>query len=92
MPRLLDDPGLDRVVRRVQYPYPPGAMLDGGKDIDLGAVEKVHGEEVQGEDPLRLGSQEPGPARPVPARRRADPGALENLPHRGRRHGDAGPG
>jgi hypothetical protein len=32
------------------------------------------------------------PARPVPARRRFDPGALEDLPHGGRRYRDAEPG
>ncbi len=64
-------------------------MLDDGQDIDLGAVEQVGGEEVQRQDPLRLGPQELGPARAVPVGSRIDPGALEDLPDRGRRDRDA---
>jgi len=44
-----------------------GAVLDGGQDIDLGAVEQVGGEEVQRQDALRLGPQELRPAKAVPA-------------------------
>ncbi len=75
-----------------QNPYAAGAVLDHGKDIDLGAVEQVGGEEVQRQDPLGLGPQKLRPARPVPARYRIGPRALEDLPHSGRRHGDAEPG
>ena len=63
-----------------------------GQDVDLGAVEQVGGEEVQRQDPLRLGPQELRPARAVPPGRRVDPGALEDLPDRRRRHRDAEPG
>jgi hypothetical protein len=73
-------------------PDAAGAVLDDGQDIDLGAVEQAGGEEVQRQDPLRLGPQELGPARAVPAGRRIDPGALEDLPDRGRRDRDAQPG
>jgi hypothetical protein len=47
------------------------------------------GEEVQRQDALGLRSQELSPARAVPARRRVDPGTLEDLPDRGRRYRDA---
>jgi hypothetical protein len=54
-----------------------------------GAVEQVGGEEVQRQDALRLGPQELDPARAIPAGHRIDPGALEDLPDRGRRDRDA---
>ena len=73
-------------------PDAAGAVLDDGKDVDLRAVEQVGGEEVQRQDPLRLGPEELRPARAIPARSPVDPGALEDLPDRGRRHGDAEPG
>jgi hypothetical protein len=66
-----------------------GAVLDHRKDVHLGAVEEAGGKEVQGQDPLRLRPQELGPPWTVAARRRIDPGVLEDLPDRGRRHGDA---
>jgi hypothetical protein len=62
---------------------------DHGQNVDLAAVEQVGGEEVQRQDFLRLRSQELRPARAVPARRRVDPGALEDLLDRRRRHRDA---
>jgi len=60
-----------------QNPYAAGAVLDHGKDMDLGSVEQVGGEEVQRQDAVGLGSQKLGPARAVPARCRVDPRALE---------------
>jgi hypothetical protein len=41
-----------------QDPYTAGAVLNHGKNVDLGAVEQVGGEEVQRRDSLCLGSQE----------------------------------
>jgi len=35
-------------------PDAAGAVLDGGQDVDLGAVEQVGGEEVQRQDALCL--------------------------------------
>ena len=67
-------------------------MLDDGKDIDLRAVEQAGGEEVQRQALLRLGPEELRPARAIPERSPVDPGALEDLPDRGRRHRDAEPG
>jgi hypothetical protein len=51
---------------------------------------RVSGEEVQRQDPLRLRPQELRPPRAVPARSRVDPCVPEDLPHRRRRHPDAG--
>ena len=67
VPGLLDDPRFDRVPGGAEDPDAAGAVLDDGKDVDLGAVEQVSGEEIQRQDPLRLGSQELRPARPIPA-------------------------
>ncbi len=75
-----------------QDPDAPAAVLDHRKDVYLRAVEQVGGEEVQCQDPLRLGPEELRPARAVPARSTVDSGALENLPDRRRCHRDAEPG
>jgi hypothetical protein len=92
VPGLLHHPGLGRVLDGAEDPDAAGAVLDDGQDVDLGAVEQVGGEEVQRQDPLRLGPQEFSPPWAVPAGRRFDPGALEDPPHRRWRHGDAEPG
>jgi hypothetical protein len=47
-------------------PDAASAVLDDGQDIDLRAIEEIGGEEVQRQDPLRLGAQELRPARAVP--------------------------
>ena len=78
VPGLLHDPRLDRMLRGAQDPDAPGGVLDQGKNVDLGAVEEVGGEEVQRQDPLRLRSQELGPPWTVAARCRVDPGVLED--------------
>jgi hypothetical protein len=67
VPGLLHDPGLDRVLCGSEDPDAAGAVRDGGKDVDLHAVEQVGGEEVQRQDPLRLGPEEFRPARAIPA-------------------------
>jgi hypothetical protein len=54
VPGLLHDPGLDRVLGGAEDPDPAGAVLDGGQDIDLGAIEQVSGEEIQRQDPVPL--------------------------------------
>jgi hypothetical protein len=91
VPGLLHYPRLDRMLGSSEDPDAAGAVLDDGKDVDRRAVEQVGGEEVQCQDPLRLGPQERRPARAIPARSPVDPGALEDLPDRGRRHGYAEP-
>jgi len=85
-------PGLDRVLRGAQHPDPAGVVLDYRQDVSLRALEQVGSEEVQRQDPLRLGPQELRPARPITARCWVDPGGLEDLPDCGRRYGDAEPG
>ena len=67
VPGLLDHPRRDRVPGGSEDAYPAGAVLDDGKDVDLRSVEQAGGEEVQRQDPLRLGPQELGPARSLPA-------------------------
>ena len=47
---LLHHPGLDRMFGGAQNPHAAGAMLNHGKDVNLGAVEQVGGEEVQRQD------------------------------------------
>ena len=49
---LLDDPGLDRVLRGAQDPGASAAVLDQRKDVHLRPIEQVSGEEVQRQDPL----------------------------------------
>ena len=66
VPGLLDDPGLDRVLRGAQDPDAPAAVLDHRQDVHLRAIEQVSGEEVQRQDPLRLGPQELRPAQGRP--------------------------
>lgn len=88
VPGLLHDPRLDGMLGGAQDPDAAGTVLDHGKDVHLGAVEEIGGEEVQRQDPLRLRSQELSPPWTVAARCRADPGAPEDLPDDGRRHGD----
>jgi hypothetical protein len=43
------------MLRGAQDPDAPAAMLDHRKDVHLRAIEQVSGEEVQRQDPLRLG-------------------------------------
>jgi hypothetical protein len=80
------------VLGGAQDPDAPAAVLDHREDVYLRAIEQVSGEEVQRQDRLRLRPQELRPPGPVPLRRQVDPGVLENLPHRRRRHDDAEPG
>jgi hypothetical protein len=82
VPGLLHYPRLHRMLGGSEDPDAAGAVLDDGKDGDLGAVEQGGGEEVQRQDPRRLGPEELRPARAAPAWRRIDPGALEDLPDR----------
>jgi hypothetical protein len=72
----LHDPGLDGMPGGAKNTDPADAVLDDGKDIDLAAVEKTSREEVQRQDPLRLGPQELRLARAIPARRGIDPCAV----------------
>jgi hypothetical protein len=66
VPGLLHYPRLDRMLGDSEDPDAAGAVLNDRKDVDLRAVEQASGEEVQRQDPLRLGLEElrqPGPSR-----------------------------
>jgi hypothetical protein len=76
VPGLLHDLRLDGMLGGAQDPDAAGGVLDHGKNVDLGAVEEVGGEEVQRQDPLRLRSQELGPPWTVATRCRVDPAFL----------------
>src|SRR5450432_784334 len=82
VPGLLHYPGLDRVLRGAKDPDPASVVLNHGQDAGLRAVEQVGGEGVQRQHRPGLGPQEFGPARAVPAWRRADASVLEDLPDR----------
>ena len=71
VPGLLDDPGLDRVLRGAQDPDAPGAVLDRRKDVRFRAIGQVSGEEVQRRDPCAWDGR--NAARPGPSRRGAGP-------------------
>ena len=79
------------MLRGARDPDAAGTVPDHGKDVHPGAVEEAGGEEARGQDPLCPRSRELGPPRTVAAQRRAGPvpAFLEDLPDRGRRHGDA---
>jgi hypothetical protein len=65
VPGLLHHPCLDRMLGGPEDPDAAGAVLDHGQDVGLRASEQVGGEEVQSQDPLRLGprnSAQPGPS------------------------------
>src|SRR5450759_4544622 len=66
-------------LRGAQDPDAPAAVPGHRKDVCLRAIEQVSGDEVQRQDPLRLGPQELRPARAVPAPRRDGPGWAEFL-------------
>jgi len=70
------------VLGGAQDPDAPVAVLDRREDVHLRAIEQVSGEEVQREDPPRLGSQERRPPGADPAWSRVDAGVFEDLPHR----------
>jgi hypothetical protein len=74
VPGLLDHPRLDRMPGGSEDAYPARAVLYNGKDVDLRSVEQAGREEVQRQDPLRLGPQELSPARSLPAGRGIDAG------------------
>jgi hypothetical protein len=91
IPGLLHYPRQDRMLGGSEDPDAAGAVLDDGQDVDLRAIEQAGGEKSSARIAWawdRRNSAQPGA---VPARRRADASVLEDLPDRGRRHGDAKP-
>jgi hypothetical protein len=55
--RIVEPPLVFGREQREPGDYPAGAVLYNGKDVNLRSVEQVGGEEVQCQDPLRLGPQ-----------------------------------
>src|SRR4249920_2765979 len=54
VPRLLRDPRGVGVCTRADHVHPPGRKLDEEQDVDRPQPERLDGEEVAGQDPLRL--------------------------------------
>ena len=69
--------------------HPAGAVLNEHQDIQSLEQHGVHVQEVDREDPGGLGCQELPPPRACAPRRRIDARGMQDLPHGGRRHGDA---
>ncbi len=65
--------------------HPAGAVPGEHQDVQPPEVHRVNVQEVNGEDPGRLGMQELPPRRARAARRRIDARGTRDLPHRGRR-------
>ena len=68
---------------------PPAAELDEGQDVQGAQPGRLDGEEVAGDDPLRLGPEEVGPARSGPPRGGTRSRGSEQSPDR--RRSDADP-
>ena len=69
--------------------HPAGAVLNEHQDIKSLQQRGVHVQEIDGEDPGRLGMQELPPGWACPAWCRIDAASTQDFPHGGRRHGDA---
>jgi hypothetical protein len=57
-----------------------GGDLDEEQHVDPLEEHRIDGEEIAGQDRVRLGGQKLLPGRPGPPRRRIDPGLVEDLP------------
>ena len=58
-------------------------MLDEHQHVQPLEQDRLHHQEVAGDDHVSLGGQELPPGRPGPARRRLDARSMQDLPHRG---------
>src|SRR5664279_395768 len=87
--RLLGHPGRVRVRGRGAHMDPPAAKLDEHEDVERPEPDGLDGEEVAGDDALRLGPQELGPGRAAPSRGRPRPGRSEQGADRRRAHSEA---
>ena len=63
---------------------PAGAVLDDDQGVEAVEQHGVHMDEIGGEDAAGLRGEELLPGRAGAAGRRADPGIVQDLPHRGR--------
>src|ERR1035437_2732442 len=68
---------------------PPAAELDEREDVERAEPGGLDGEEVTGNDAIRLRPQELGPGRARAPRGRTEPGGSEQGPDRRRSHPDA---
>ena len=75
--------------RRRTHVDPPAAELDEHEDVEGPEPGGLDGEEVAGDDPVRLCPQELGPGRAAPPRGRPRPGRSEQVPDRRRAHAEA---
>src|SRR5664280_3793170 len=87
--RLLGHPGRVRVRRRGAHMDPPAAKLDEHEDVERAEPDGLDGEEVAGDDALRLGPQELGPGRAGPPRGGPRSRSSEQSPYRRRAHSEA---
>ena len=69
--------------------HPAAAVLDEYQHVYALQQHGVHVQEIDRQDPGGLGCQELPPRRAGPARRRIDARSTQDLPHGGRRYGDA---
>src|SRR5712691_1192831 len=83
VPRLLGDEGLVRVRGRAGDVHLPGADLDEEQDVERLQGDGLHREEVAGEDPLCLRTQEPRPALAVPSGSRPEARSAKERTDRG---------
>jgi hypothetical protein len=68
---------------------PPACEFDGKQHVEGAQKEALHGEEVTGEDTMRLGSEELRPARPLATRRGAQVVVAQQATDRAGRHFDS---
>jgi hypothetical protein len=68
--------------RDAQQVHLGGGDLHDEQNIDPFEADRIHVEEVAGQDRAGLVGAELGPGRPVPSRRGVDPGGVQDLPHR----------
>ena len=88
IPGDLGDPGTARVPRHAEDVDFPSAEFDHEQDVELGEEDRVHREEVRGQDAGRLGSQELGP-RGSTSRSRPEPMTAQHTANRGAGDSDA---
>ena len=81
VPRLLGRPLTGRVRGDARQIHLPGREFDEHECVEPPEQHGVDGEEVAGDDPAGLGSQELPPRLRRPARRGLDPGLLQDRPH-----------
>src|SRR5665811_1246705 len=83
------DPGRVGVRGRGAHVDPPAAELDEHEDVERPQPGGLDGEEVAGDDPLRLGPEELGPGRSGPSWGRTEPGGPEQEADRRCAHSQA---